>query len=86
MKFLILFLLGGLLSFVSLKAQQSLIADSALVNRISDSLIRTSSAKYSGHHDSVVRKVKDSLKWDMAKKIGQSARLKTVNGLWRYRL
>ena len=81
MKSLILFLFGGLLFSVSLKAQQSLIADSSLVNRIADSLVKSASAQYSaGIHDSVVRHVKDSLKWDKARKVGSYPLIK--NSEW----
>ena len=70
MKSLLVFLFIGMLTSVNLHAQQSLVADTTLVNSIADSLIKTASAKYSGSiHDSIVRKVKDSLKWVMAKKI-----------------
>ena len=70
-----------LISTGTINAQHSLIADSSLVNQIADSLIKSASTQYSVRiRDSVVRKVKDSLKWDMAKKIAQYPLIK--NSEW----
>jgi intracellular sulfur oxidation DsrE/DsrF family protein len=83
MKSFFVFLFVSLISAGNINAQQSLIADSSLVNRIADSLVKTASAKYSARiHDSVVRKVRDSLKWDNAKKIGSFPLIK--NSEWSF--
>jgi intracellular sulfur oxidation DsrE/DsrF family protein len=72
MKFLFATLFVALISTGNICAQQSLIPDSSLVNRITDSLTKTASAKYSvSIHDSITRKVKDSLKWDAIKKMSE---------------
>ena len=77
--FVILFV--ALISAGNIHAQQSLIPDSSLVNHIADSQIKTASAGYSvSIRDSIIRKVKDSLKWDKAKKIAQYPLIK--NSEW----
>jgi len=77
--FVILFV--ALISVENIHAQQSLIPDSSLVSHIADSRIKTASAEYSvSIRDSIIRKVKDSLKWDKAKKIAQYPLIK--NSEW----
>jgi len=77
--FVILFV--ALISVENIHAQQSLIPDSSLVSHIADNRIKTASAEYSvSIRDSIIRKVKDSLKWDKAKKIAQYPLIK--NSEW----
>ena len=77
--FVVLFV--ALISAGNIHAQQSIIPDSSLVIHIVDSQIKTASAGYSlSIRDSIIRKVKDSLKWDMVKKIAQYPLIK--NSEW----
>ena len=77
--FVVLFV--ALISAGNIHAQQSIIPDSSLVNHIADSRIKAASAGYSlSIRDSIIRKVKDSLKWDMVKKIAQYPLIK--NSEW----